>query len=78
MTVKARQSGCDALSQMAGFFSAAAVVWPVIGVELMCRALAMADSSVSAPESGPRPAERERSEVRGQRSGREPRAGSGP
>lgn len=64
VTVKALQSGWDGFSQMAGFFSAARDVCPVIGEELMCRALAMADRRVSSLESGPTPAERER-EVRG-------------
>lgn len=60
------QSGWDVFSQIAGFFSTATDVCPVIGAELMCRALAMADSRVSSLESGPTPAEREGSEVRGQ------------
>lgn len=60
VTVKDLQSGWDVLSQMAGFFSAATVVCPVMGAELMCRALAMADSRVSSLESGPTPAGRER------------------
>lgn len=65
VTVKALQSGWDGLSQIAGFFSAATVVCPVIGAEVMCRALAMAESKVSSLESGPTPAEQEQ---RGQRS----------
>lgn len=64
VTVKALQSGWDGFSQMAGFFSAARDVCPVIGEELMCRALAMAERRVSSLESGPTPAERgQRSEV---------------
>lgn len=55
VTVKALQSGWDVLSQIAGFFSAATDVCPVIGAELMCRALAMADSRVSSLASGPTP-----------------------
>lgn len=68
VTVKALQSGWDVFSQMAGFFSAAIDVCPVIGEELMCRALAMAESRVSSLESGPTPAEgqRKRSKVRHQ------------
>lgn len=66
VTVKALQSGWDVFSQMAGFFSAATDVCPVIGAELMCKALAMADSRVSSLESGPTPAEGDGSEVRGQ------------
>lgn len=69
VTVKALQSGWDGFSQMAGFFSAATDICPVIGAELMCRALAMADSRVPSPESGPTPAERDGLGVRGQRSG---------
>lgn len=63
VTVKALQSGCDVFSQIAGFFSAATDVCPVMGAELMCRALAMADSRVSSLASGPTPVQRERSEV---------------
>lgn len=59
VTVKALQSGWDVFSQMAGFFSAATDVCPVIGEELMCRALAMAESRVSSLESGPTPAVRQ-------------------
>lgn len=54
------QSGCAVFSQMVGFFSAATDVWPVMGVELMCSALAMADSRTSSLESGPIPAEERR------------------
>ena len=68
MTVKALQSGWDVFSQIAGFFSAATDVCPVIGEELMCRALAIADRRVSSLESGPTPAD---GEARGQRSGLE-------
>lgn len=67
VTVKALHRGCEVLSQMAGFFSAAADVCPVMGAELMCRALAMAESSVSLPESGPTPAHEEE-QCTGQRS----------
>lgn len=58
--VKALQSGWDVFSQIAGFFSAAPDVCPMIGTELMCRALAIADRRVSSLESGPMPAEKER------------------
>ena len=53
--MKALQSGCPVLSQMAGFFSAAVDVWPVMGAELVCSALAIADSNVSSDASGPTP-----------------------
>lgn len=66
VTVKALQSGWDVFSQTDGFFSAATDVCPVIGAELMCRALAIANSRVSSLESGPTPVVRE---ARGQRSG---------
>lgn len=58
--MKALQSGWDVFSQIAGFFSAAADVCPVMGAELMWRALAMADSRVSSLEFRPTPAEAER------------------
>lgn len=66
--VKALQSGWEVFSHMAGFFSAATDVCPVIGAELMCRALAIVESRVSSLESGPTPMkrDRERSEVRNQ------------
>lgn len=57
VTVKALHSGWPVLSQMAGFFSAATEVCPVIGAEVMCRALAMDDSNVSSLMSGPTPAD---------------------
>lgn len=41
---------------MAGFFSAATEVCPVIGAEVMCRALAMDESKVSSLMFGPTPA----------------------
>lgn len=66
--VKALQRGWAVFSQTVGFFSAATDVCPVIGEELMCRALAMAKSRVSSLESGPTPAQRE---VRGQTLGLE-------
>ena len=53
--MKALHRGCDVLSQIAGFFSAAEVVWPVMGEELMWRALEIADRSVSSDVSGPKP-----------------------
>lgn len=60
VTVKALQSGCEVFNQIAGFFSAATDVCPVIGEELMCRALAMAESRVSSLESGPTPTDKEK------------------
>lgn len=59
VTVKALHSGCDVFSQTVGFFSVDADVCPVMGAELMCRALAMVDSSVSSLGSGPTPTEQE-------------------
>lgn len=55
VTVKALQSGWDVLSQIEGFFSAATDVCPVMGTELICRALAIADRRDSSLESGPTP-----------------------
>lgn len=60
VTVKALQSGCEVFNQIAGFFSAATDVCPVIGEELMCRALAMAESRVSSLESGPTPTDKKK------------------
>lgn len=55
VTTKALQSGCAVLSHTPGFFSTAAVSWPVTGVGLVCRALAMAESSVLSEFEGPTP-----------------------
>lgn len=44
------------LSQTAGFFSTAAETCPVIGAELVCKALATADKRVSSLLPGPTPA----------------------
>lgn len=46
------------LSQTAGFFSTAAETCPVIGAELVCKALATADKRVSSLLPGPTPAMR--------------------
>lgn len=43
------------LSQTPGFFSTAAVSCPVTGAGLVCRALAMAESSVLSEHAGPTP-----------------------
>lgn len=64
VTVKALQGGWDVFIHTDGFFSAAADVCPVTGTELVCRALAMADSRAASLESGPTP-----TEVRGQGRG---------
>lgn len=56
VTIKALQSGWAVLSHTPGFFSTAAESCPVMGVVLVCRALAMADSSVSSVQPGPTPA----------------------
>lgn len=45
------------LSQTPGFFSTAAVSCPVTGAGLVCRALAMAESSVLSEHAGPTPKE---------------------
>lgn len=58
VTMKALQRGWDVLSQTAGFFSTAAETCPVIGAELVCRALATADRRVSSLLPGPTPAMR--------------------
>lgn len=44
------------LSQTAGFFSTAGETCPVIGAELVCKALATADKRVSSLLPGPTPA----------------------
>lgn len=56
VTIKALQSGWAVLSHTPGFFSTAAESCPAMGVVLVCRALAMADSSVSSVQPGPTPA----------------------
>ena len=56
VTIKALQSGWAVLSHTPGFFSTAAESCPVMGVVLVYRALAMADSSVSSVQPGPTPA----------------------
>ena len=53
--MKALQRGWDVLSQTAGFFSTAAESCPVIGAELVCKALATADNRVSSLLPGPTP-----------------------
>lgn len=55
VTMKALQRGWDVLSQTAGFFSTAAESWPVMGAELVCKALATADNKVSSLLPGPTP-----------------------
>lgn len=55
VTTKALQSGCAVLSHTPGFFSTAAVSWPVTGAGLVCRALAIAESSVLSEFEGPTP-----------------------
>lgn len=55
VTTKALQSGCVVLSHTPGFFSTAAVSWPVTGAGLVCRALAMAERSVLSELEGPTP-----------------------
>lgn len=55
VTTKALQRGCAVFSQTPGFFSTAAVSWPVIGAGLVCRALAMAESNVLSEHTGPTP-----------------------
>lgn len=59
VTTKALQSGCAVLSHTPGFFSTAAVSWPVTGAGLVCRALAMADRSVLSELEGPTPEQSE-------------------
>lgn len=55
VTMKALQSGWAVFSQTPGFFSTAAESCPVMGMVLVCRALAMADSRVSSVQPGPTP-----------------------
>lgn len=55
VTTKALQRGCAVLSHTPGFFSTAAVSCPVTGAGLVCRALAMAESSVLSEHAGPTP-----------------------
>lgn len=61
VTINALQSGCEVLSHTPGFFSTAADSCPVMGMVLVCRALAMADRRVSSVQPGPTPA-RQRSD----------------
>lgn len=56
VTKKALQRGWEVFSQTPGFFSTAAESWPVMGMVLVCRALAMAESRVSSVQPGPTPA----------------------
>lgn len=56
VTMKALQSGWVVFSHTPGFFSTAADSWPVMGAELVCRALAIADSKVLSVHPGPTPA----------------------
>ena len=56
VTMKALQRGWDVFSQTAGFFSTAAETCPVMGAELVCKALATADKRVSSLLPGPTPA----------------------
>lgn len=56
VTMKALQSGWAVFSHTPGFFSTAAESCPVMGMVLVCRALAMADSRVSSVQPGPTPA----------------------
>lgn len=58
VTTNALQRGCAVLSQTPGFFSTAAVSCPVTGAGLVCRALAMAESSVLSEHTGPTPKQR--------------------
>lgn len=58
VTTKALQRGCAVLSQTPGFFSTAAVSCPVMGAGLVCRALAIAESSVLSEHAGPTPKKR--------------------
>jgi hypothetical protein len=60
VTMKALQRGWDVFSQTAGFFSTAAETCPVIGAELVCKALATADKRVSSLLPGPTPAIRKK------------------
>lgn len=56
VTMKALHSGWAVFSHTPGFFSTAADSWPVMGAELVCRALAIADSKVLSVHPGPTPA----------------------
>lgn len=56
VTMKALQSGWAVLSHTPGFFSTAAESCPVMGMVLVCSALAMAESRVSSVQPGPTPA----------------------
>lgn len=56
VTMKALQRGWEVFSQTPGFFSTAAESCPVMGMVLVCRALAMAESRVSSVQPGPTPA----------------------
>lgn len=56
VTMKALQRGWAVLSHTPGFFSTAAESWPVMGMVLVCKALAMAESRVSSVQPGPTPA----------------------
>lgn len=60
VTTKALQSGCAVFSHTPGFFSTAAVSCPVMGTGLVCRELAMAESSVLSEQTGPTPRETKR------------------
>lgn len=60
VTMKALHRGCVVFSHTPGFFSTAAESWPVMGMVLVCSALAMAESSVSSVQPGPTPAGRGR------------------
>lgn len=55
VTMNALQRGCEVLSQTPGFFSTAAESCPVMGIVLVCKALAMAESRVSSVQPGPTP-----------------------
>lgn len=55
VTMKALQSGWAVFSHTPGFFSTAADSWPVMGAELVCRALAIADNKVLSVHPGPTP-----------------------
>lgn len=54
VTTKALQRGCVVLSHTPGFFSTAVSLHcPVTGAGLVCRALAIAESSVLSEQEGP-------------------------
>lgn len=65
--MNALQSGCEVFSQTPGFFSTAADSCPVMGMVLVCRALAMAESRVSSVQPGPTPAGGKKSQQEGGR-----------